>query len=70
MMAQMEYQAQEITEKIGQLKALKEEMEKKEQLFEECSRQLQVFYIPVVFGSLKNYYVVEKPAPALDKAPL
>ena len=70
MMAQMEYQAQEITEKIGQLKALKEEMEKKEQLFEECSRQLQVFYIPVVFGSLNNYYVVEKPAPALDKAPL
>ena len=51
MMAQMEYQAQEITEKIGQLKALKEEMEKKEQLFEECSRQLQVFYILVVFGS-------------------
>jgi hypothetical protein len=44
MMAQMEYQAQEITEKIGQLKALKEEMERKEQLFEECSRQLQVWY--------------------------
>jgi hypothetical protein len=43
MMAQMEYQAQEITEKIGQLKALKEEMERKEQLFEECSRQLQVY---------------------------
>jgi hypothetical protein len=27
---------------IGLLKALQEEMERKEQLFEECSRQLQV----------------------------
>jgi hypothetical protein len=45
MIGQIEYQAQEITEKIGQLTALKEEMEKKEHLFEECSRQLQVTWI-------------------------
>jgi hypothetical protein len=30
---------------IGQLKALQEEMERKEQLFEECSRQLQVIKV-------------------------
>jgi len=45
MLGQLEYQAQEITEKIGQLKALQEEMERKEQLFEECSRQLQVIKV-------------------------
>ena len=42
MIGKIEYQAQEITEKIGQLKALQVEMERKEQLYEECSRQLQV----------------------------
>ena len=38
----MESQAQEIAEKVGQIKAMKEEMEKHEEMFEECSRELQV----------------------------
>jgi hypothetical protein len=50
MLGQLEYQAQEITEKIGQLKALQEEMERKEQLFEECSRQLQVMLLELEGG--------------------
>eukprot|EP00088_Acartia_fossae_P034134 TRINITY_DN3500_c0_g1_i10.p1 TRINITY_DN3500_c0_g1~~TRINITY_DN3500_c0_g1_i10.p1 ORF type:complete len:728 (-),score=254.95 TRINITY_DN3500_c0_g1_i10:261-2444(-) len=41
MLAQIEGQAQEIVEKIGQLKAMTEEMEKNEQMYNECSQQLQ-----------------------------
>ena len=40
MLNQIECQNQEITEKIGAMKALKEEMEKVETLFEEVSSEL------------------------------
>ncbi len=56
MLGQLEYQAQEITEKIGQLKALQEEMERKEQLFEECSRQLQVILLEIRGGEIGKSY--------------
>jgi len=41
LLSQIECQSQEITEKIGQIKAMKEEMEKHEELFAECSQKLQ-----------------------------
>jgi len=40
MMNQIEIQSQEITEKIGAIKALKEEMDKKEEMYEEVSAEL------------------------------
>merc|ERR1711976_948034 len=40
MLTQIEIQSQEIAEKIGTIKALKEEMDKKEKVFEEVSAEL------------------------------
>ena len=40
MINQIEIQTQEIAEKIGAMKALKEEMDKKEEMFEEVSAEL------------------------------
>ena len=57
MLGQLEYQAQEITEKIGQLKALQEEMQRKEQLFQECSRQLQVI-VMCSFSDLNSHGIL------------
>ena len=42
MLAQIEGQAQEIVEKIGQLKAMTEERDKQEQMYQDCTEQLQV----------------------------
>ena len=42
MLAQIEGQAQEIVEKIGQLKAMTEEKDKQEYMYQECTEQLQV----------------------------
>ena len=42
LLAQIECQSQEITEKIGQIKAMTEEMEKNAALFQECEAQLKV----------------------------
>lgn len=41
MLAQIEGQAQEIVEKIGQLKAMTEEKDKQEYMYQECTEQLQ-----------------------------
>jgi len=41
LLVQIESQAQEITEKIGQIKAMKEEMEKNESVYIECNKQLK-----------------------------
>merc|ERR550519_3344502 len=41
MLSKIECQSQEISEQIGNIKALKEEMEKKLELFEECEQELE-----------------------------
>jgi len=41
MLSQIESQSQEITEKIGQIKALKEEMDKHQEMFEETEQALE-----------------------------
>jgi len=41
MISQIEIQSQEIAEKVGAIKALKEEMDKNEEMFEEVSNELQ-----------------------------
>lgn len=45
MLGQIEGQAQEIVEKIGQLKAMTDEREKQDQAYVECALQLQVWLV-------------------------